>query len=108
MAQFGPASLFAHSLIGSAPLLNRLNFSKAKQQALADLYRSNTSGTLYLIFNDLAPPMKEIYFSKFLEKTIKCEKIILLMAVSSNTLKQPNSPPLTVVNIPFSAFQRVV
>lgn len=58
IAQYGPASLFTHSLIPPSPPLNRLNFSKAKQLALADLYQSSTSNTIFLVFNDPLPPMR--------------------------------------------------
>jgi len=66
IAQYGPASLFAHSLIGPQVPVNRVNFSKAKQSALADLYEQNEGRTLFLIFNDFPEPMKDIYFTRFL------------------------------------------
>jgi hypothetical protein len=46
--------------------VNKLNFSKAKQSALADLYQQNEGRTLFLIFNDSPEPMKEIFLTKFL------------------------------------------
>jgi hypothetical protein len=62
VALYGPASLFAHSLITNPKPINRINFSRAKQQSLADLYQGNTND-LYLVFNDIPEPMKEIYFA---------------------------------------------
>jgi len=38
IAQFGAPALFAHSLIGPLEVVNKLNFSKAKQSSLAELY----------------------------------------------------------------------
>jgi hypothetical protein len=35
VAQFGAPALFAHSLIGPLEIVNKLNFSKAKQSSLA-------------------------------------------------------------------------
>ena len=70
IGQFGPSALFLHSVMGQLSLANRVNFSKAKQSSLADLY-VDSDKTAYLIFNDELPPMKEIYFVKFIQKNIK-------------------------------------
>ena len=51
IGQFGPSGLFLHSIMGQLPLANRVNFSKAKQSSLADLY-VDSDKTAYLIFND--------------------------------------------------------
>lgn len=94
VATFGAASLFAHSLVGSTPPSNRLNFSKQKQQSLADLYQVESS--LFLIFNDHPDPMKELYIAKFLQQQITAESIIVLVAVSRTTLKEAISYNLAV------------
>ena len=83
-----------HSLIGELDIANRVNFSKAKQSSLADLYVDGQ--TAYLTFNDEMPPMKEIFFARFLEKNIKFSRVMLVMSVSRNTLEDTNCPNLTV------------
>jgi hypothetical protein len=107
VAQEGPPALFAHSLIGPVTIANRLNFSKAKQAALADLYVDKDEKLLYLIFNDVLPPMQEIHFVQFLERSIKCERIILLLSVPRNTLENTSIPPLTVGLSLFSVCRQV-
>lgn len=108
IAEHGPAALFAYSLVGSAAPVNRLNFSKAKQSALADLYLQQDRKTYYLIFKGQTEPMKEVHFTDFLESWLKSKKVILLLSVSRTTLKDSNSPPLAVFFSLFSAFQRVL
>jgi hypothetical protein len=54
---YGAGGLFAHSVMKSNTISNRLNFSKAKQQSLADIYE-NGDGLVYLIFNDEVDKMK--------------------------------------------------
>lgn len=107
VAQFGAPALFAHSLIGPLEIVNKLNFSKAKQSSLAELYLDASEKTLFLIFNDEIPPMKEVYFSKFLEKNIKSERIILLMSVNKSTLQESNCPALTVPPSSFRKFPQL-
>ena len=67
VAESGPAALFVHSLIGKESMVNRVNFSKAKQSSLADVYLDSTK-TGYLVFNDDLPPMREIFLMKFLHE----------------------------------------
>lgn len=81
--------------MGQLSFANRVNFSKAKQSSLADLY-VDSEKTAYLIFNDEMPPMREVYFAKFLQKNIKFERILLIMSVPRNTLEDTNCPRLTV------------
>lgn len=85
MATYGAASLFAYSLIGQTPPANRLNFSRQKQQSLADLFLLGS--TAFLIFNDIPDAMKELHFAKFLQERIQADRIIILTAVSKSTLK---------------------
>lgn len=94
VALYGPASLFARSLIGNATPINRLNFSRAKQQSLADLYE--VGNDLYLVFNQQQEPMKEIPLADFLHSAIAYQRAILLTAFSSTTLKHPIAAPLAV------------
>jgi hypothetical protein len=72
-------------LVGGEKIANRVNFSRAKQQSLADLYQVNES--IVLIFNDHLEPMKEIHFSKFISQHISFIKAVLLSSVSRTTLK---------------------
>lgn len=66
IAEHGPSSIFAHSLIGPQQPINHLNFSKAKQCSLADLYEQNNRQILLLIFNDTPEAMTDVLFSKFM------------------------------------------
>lgn len=100
VAAYGAGSLFAHSLVGSATPCNRLNFSRQKQQSLADLYQVGNS--LFLIFNDQPDAMKEIYLAKFLHQHIQAQCTIVLVAVSRTTLKDPTGCPLAVLLSPSS------
>ena len=97
VSQYGPASLFAGSLIGPIAPADRVNFSKAKQQGLADLFVSPSGETLHLVFNDSLPAMHEIFLSKFIEKYVQCERVIMLMSVARATLKDEKVGALSVL-----------
>lgn len=88
MALYGASSLFALSTFENIKPTNRINFSKAKQQSLADLYELNNQ--VFLIFNDHIEPMKEIYLAKFIDKAISFKKAIVLSSLSKNTLNKTN------------------
>jgi hypothetical protein len=95
VATYGASSLYAQSLVGSAAPSNRLNFSRQKQSSLADLYE--VGNAVYLIFNDQPDAMRELHLAKFLQESVQAEKIIILVAVSKNTLKEPTGCPLAVL-----------
>lgn len=94
VATYGAGALFAYSLVGSTQPSNRINFSKQKQQSLADLYQVGSS--VFIIFNDHPDAMKEFYLAKFIEKHIHCEKVVVLVSLSKTTLKEPTGSPLAV------------
>lgn len=100
IATYGASSLFAHSLVGGDKASNRVNFSRAKQQSLADLYQINDS--IVLVFNDHLEAMKEVHFSKFIAEHISFKKAVLLSSVSRTTLKQPTNVSLSVSFSPYS------
>ena len=51
IALYGPASLFAQSLIKATSPIARINFLKAKQTSLADIYVNEKADTTFIIFN---------------------------------------------------------
>jgi len=67
-----------HSLIVTRSPEARINFSKAKQISLADVYVDDKNKTTFVIFNGEVEKMKEIYFSEFIEQNFKFNKIIIL------------------------------
>jgi hypothetical protein len=104
VATYGAAALFAYSLVGSTPPSNRINFSKQKQQSLADLYQVGSS--VFLIFNDHPDAMREFHLAKFIEKHIRTEKVVVLVSLSKTTLKEHTGSPLAVPKHSFSTSQR--
>jgi hypothetical protein len=100
VASYGAASLFAYSLIANQSPVNRLNFSRAKQQSLADLYEVGDS--LLLVLNDHLEPMKEIYLSKFIAAHITFQRAVVLTSVSKTTLNESSKSALTVRSLIFS------
>ena len=51
IALYGPASLFAQSLIASKSPDARINFLKAKQTSLADIYVNDKTNFAFIVFN---------------------------------------------------------
>ncbi len=55
-----------------------MNFTKAKQISLADVYINDKNKTVFVIFNGEPDKMKEVYFSEFIEENFEFSKVIIL------------------------------
>ena len=61
---YGISSLYVSSLVDIANMkpINRINFQRPKQKALASVYENN-NGVMFIIFQENFEKMKEIHFS---------------------------------------------
>ena len=65
---YGIPSVFLSSFTDTKKPIAKVNFERAKQKSLANVYYNEDKDTVFLILNDEFGKMNEIYFSEFITK----------------------------------------
>ena len=78
VALYGAAGIYAESCMKLEWKIGHLNFQKAKQLALGNVYLHENS--LYIIFTDAFKPVHEYYLAEFLAKTFQYQSLVVVDA----------------------------
>lgn len=75
---YGPAGIYLEACMRPEEKVGHLNFQRAKQIALGNIYLHNNS--LYVIFTDALKSMHEYYFAEFLAKNFEYQSLVVVDA----------------------------